>query len=242
MAQPTPAVAPAPTVVLAGRSLSSWALLTLVFATGLTIVGTWVAFGLLAAWLAPQLMGGGSGMLSALFTALRNTGYLLAFVFYFLAGYLLYAAVLVAIGSVCNTLKEAQNLMQPVMMLLMVPLLSMVFVAQEPNGLVAKAMSFFPLFTPFTMMNRAGGPPATWEYVATSALLLDIDPPGGARTRRVVAAPHPPRYDPRSPTPTGGSRFRAARPWRTDPHHASGPSIPRAGRSRWEDSPSTAAW
>ncbi|MBL8747674.1 MAG: ABC transporter permease [Planctomycetes bacterium] len=141
-------------------------------ATGLTIVGTWVAFGLLAAWLAPQLMGGGSGMLSALFTALRNTGYLLAFVFYFLAGYLLYAAVLVAIGSVCNTLKEAQNLMQPVMMLLMVPLLSMVFVAQEPNGLVAKAMSFFPLFTPFTMMNRAGGPPATWEYVATSALLL----------------------------------------------------------------------
>lgn len=37
MAQPTPAVAPAPTVVLAGRSLSSWALLTLVFATGLTI-------------------------------------------------------------------------------------------------------------------------------------------------------------------------------------------------------------
>lgn len=144
-------------------------------ATGMTIVCTWVLFGLLAAWLLPSLLGlgvGGSGLLGALFTALRNTGYLVAFLFYFLGGYLLYAAVLVAIGSVCNTLKEAQNLMQPVMMLLMVPIFSMMFIAQEPNGLVAKVMSFIPLFTPFTMMNRAGGPPETWEYVATSALLL----------------------------------------------------------------------
>jgi ABC-2 type transport system permease protein len=142
-------------------------------ATGMTIVGTWVGFGLLAAWLVPQLLGDSTGgMLAMLFTALRNSGYLLAFVVYFLGGYLLYAAVLVAIGSVCNTLKEAQNLMQPVMMILMVPLLAMVFIGQEPNGLVAKVMSFIPLFTPFAMMNRAGGPPATWEYVATSVLLV----------------------------------------------------------------------
>jgi ABC-type Na+ efflux pump permease subunit len=47
----------------------------------------------------------------------------------------------------------------------------MVFVTQEPNGTVAKVLSFIPLFTPFTMMNRAGGPPETWEYVATSVLL-----------------------------------------------------------------------
>jgi ABC-2 type transport system permease protein len=144
-------------------------------ATGMTIVGTWVGFGLLAAWLGPQLLGNAEGgLLSALFTALRNTDYLFAFVFYFLGGYLLYAALLVAIGSVGNTLKEAQNLMQPVMMLLMVPLIAMVFVGQEPNGLVARVMSWIPLFTPFTMMNRAGGPPATWEYVGTSVLLVVV--------------------------------------------------------------------
>jgi ABC-2 type transport system permease protein len=141
-------------------------------ATGMTIVLTWVTFGLLAATFAPALLGdGGPQMLSVLFTALSNSGYLVAFVFYFLAGYLLYAAILVALGSVCNSLKEAQNLMQPVMMMLMVPLIAMVFVTQEPNGTVAKVLSFIPLFTPFTMMNRAGGPPETWEYVATSVLL-----------------------------------------------------------------------
>ena len=140
--------------------------------TGLTIVGTWVGFALLAAWLAPTLLGDGGGFLSMLLPALGNTSYLISFLLYFLGGYMLYAAVLVAIGSVCNTLKEAQNLMQPVVMVLMVPLISMVFVTQEPNGIVAKVLSFIPLFTPFTMMNRAGGPPETWEYVVTGLLLV----------------------------------------------------------------------
>lgn len=141
--------------------------------TGLTIIGTWVVFGLIAANLAPYFFGDGGGtMIKFLVTALKNSDYLIAFVLYFLAGYLLYAAILVALGSVCNSLKEAQNLMQPVMILLFVPLVAMLFIIQEPNGVVAKVMSFIPLFTPFTMMNRAGGPPATWEYVATGLLLL----------------------------------------------------------------------
>jgi len=140
--------------------------------TGLTIVGTWVAFALTAAWLAPVLLGDGGGFLGMLLPALGNVGYLASFVLYFLGGFLLYAAMLVAIGSACNTLKEAQNLMQPVVMLLMVPLIAMVFITQEPNGTVAKVMSFIPFFTPFTMMNRAGGPPATWEYAATTVLLV----------------------------------------------------------------------
>lgn len=142
--------------------------------TGMTMVGTWVIFALLASWIAPSLLGEGGGgeMISFLIAVIGNSSYLASFVLYFLGGFLLYAAVLVAIGSVCNTLKEAQNLMQPVIMILMVPLIAMVFVTQEPNGLVAKVLSFIPLFTPFTMMNRAAGPPETWEYVATSIILV----------------------------------------------------------------------
>ena len=142
-------------------------------ATGMTMVLVWVVFALAAGWTVPTLLGvsGGSAIMAVLMT-LQNGGYLLSFAFYFLSGYLLYAAVLVAIGAACNTLKEAQNLTQPVMMALMIPLLSMVFIGQEPNGTVAKILSWIPFFTPFTMMNRAGGPPATWEYIGTSVLLL----------------------------------------------------------------------
>lgn len=139
-------------------------------ATGLTIVGSWVVFALLGVWLAPKLIAGMGDF--PLMAVIGDPLYLLSFVGYFLGGYLMYAAILVGIGSVCNSLKEAQNLLQPVFILLVVPLVSMMFVTQEPNGTVARVLTYIPLFTPFTMMNRAGGPPPTWEYVASGLLIL----------------------------------------------------------------------
>ena len=96
----------------------------------------------------------------------------MSFLFYFLSGYLLYASLLVGIGSVCNSLKEAQNLMLPILIPLMLPLMAMVLVSQDPNGTFARVMSFIPLFTPFVMMNRAAGPPPLWEYLATTVLMV----------------------------------------------------------------------
>lgn len=37
---------------------------------------------------------------------------------------------------------------------------------------MAKVLSFIPPFTPFVMMNRAAGPPALWEYLLTTVLML----------------------------------------------------------------------
>lgn len=91
---------------------------------------------------------------------------------YFLLGFLLYASLLLALGSLCNTLKEAQNFMSPVMVVLMVPLLSMIFVARDPNGVLAQVLSWIPPFTPFVMMNRIAGDPAGWEIAGTIALLV----------------------------------------------------------------------
>jgi ABC-2 type transport system permease protein len=138
-------------------------------ATGLTIIGSWVIFALIGVWLAPKLL---VGMDLSWTAVIGDPLYLISFVVYFFFGYLLYAAILVGLGSVCNSLKEAQNLLQPVFILLVVPLVSMMFVVQEPNGTVAKVLSYVPLFTPFTMMNRAGGPPEVYEYVITGILLI----------------------------------------------------------------------
>lgn len=91
---------------------------------------------------------------------------------YFLLGFLLYASLLLALGSLCNTLKEAQNFMSPVMIVLMVPLLSMVFIARDPNGVLAQVLSWVPPFTPFVMMNRIAGDPAGWEIAGTIVLLV----------------------------------------------------------------------
>ncbi len=138
-------------------------------ATGLTLTVSWALFALLGV-LAAELWLPGFDLSWA--APARDPLYLISFVAYFFFGYLLYAAILVGLGSVTNSLKEAQNLLQPIFILLIVPLVSMIFIVKEPNGLVAKVLSYIPLFTPFVMMNRAAGPPEVHEYLITSVLLL----------------------------------------------------------------------
>ncbi|MCC6669866.1 MAG: ABC transporter permease [Planctomycetes bacterium] len=137
--------------------------------TGLTVVVSWVAFAYVGVKALPLFL---ERMPDVEFTAILGSPlYLASFAGYFLAGYLFYAAILVGIGSVCNSLKEAQNLVMPVNLLLMVPLLAMLPVVNEPNGTLARVLTYIPLFTPFLMMNRAGGPPPMWEYGASTVLI-----------------------------------------------------------------------
>ena len=139
-------------------------------ATGLTIVATWFAMFLAFALGLPHWLDSQSPLdLGAL---VQNPLYLGSFVVYFVLGYLFYAAVLCAIGSLANNLKEAQNLMLPVQICLIVPLLVMIPIGRDPGGWLASVLSWIPPFTPFVMMNRAAFPPGILTYVGTTALML----------------------------------------------------------------------
>lgn len=138
--------------------------------TGLLMILTWVSTAYLAAKFIPRFFGAPATMDFS--SILSDPAFIAGFVVYFVLGYLLYASILVGIGSVVNTVQEAQALMTPVMMMLMLPLFVMIPIGRDPNSTFAQVMSFIPTFTPFVMMNRAAGPPAMWEYVATTVLLL----------------------------------------------------------------------
>ena len=139
-------------------------------ATGLTMLGSWVLFFYLATKYVPAFFGVELDFdLSVIAT---DPVYIGSFLFYFLLGYLFYAALLVGIGSVCNSLKEAQNLMTPVTLILFIPLATMIPIGRDPNGMLARVLSYVPPFTPFVMMNRAAGPPSTLDYVLTTILLV----------------------------------------------------------------------
>lgn len=141
-----------------------------VAATGLMTISTWVGSAFFAIKYLPRMMG--ATTTTDFSVIVTDPVYITSFVVYFLLGYLFYAAVLMSIGSVVNTIQEAQALMMPVMMSMMLPLLSMVPIGRDPNGTFAKVMSWIPPFTPFVMMNRSAGPPALWEYVGTSILMI----------------------------------------------------------------------
>jgi len=129
-----------------------------------------VGFTLLALWIGGSLAAAAIQGIGGLVTG-SQIG---LFVAYYVLGFLLIASLMVAVGSACNTLKEAQNLMAPISMLLALPLLLSILVLKNPNGAFATVASFFPPFTPFLMMARISivpGPPA-WQIAASLLLLL----------------------------------------------------------------------
>lgn len=138
-------------------------------AVGLTMVVAWMASTILILKLqsSPELE-----FASSLLEVLSNDRLLLpAFAVYFLLGYLFYAGVFLAVGSVCNTLKEAQNFMGPVNIVLMVPLITMMFIPRDPNGTLATVLSWIPLYTPFIMMNRAAADPPMRDLAGTFLMM-----------------------------------------------------------------------
>ncbi|MEK7485991.1 MAG: ABC transporter permease [Planctomycetota bacterium] len=139
-------------------------------ATGFTIVLSWVAFFFLALKLTPLLAGDEFSLDLSFIVA--DPIFLVSFLCYFMLGYLFYAALLVSMGAACNSLKEAQNLLGPVTIILIIPLFAMVPISQDPNGTLAKILSYIPPFTPFIMMNRVAGPPSMMEYILTTVLLI----------------------------------------------------------------------
>ncbi|MCS7312826.1 MAG: ABC transporter permease, partial [Acidobacteria bacterium] len=138
--------------------------------SGLTMVGVWVASLVGLGWVAMSRLGG--SLDAGLVRAVADVTYLGPFFVYFLLGYLLYAALLGGLGSVCDSLREAQNLLQPVFFFLIIPLLTMVPIARDPDGTLARLLSYVPPYTPFVMMNRVAGDVPLWEYVTTGGLLV----------------------------------------------------------------------
>jgi len=86
--------------------------------------------------------------------------------FYALAGYLLYASILVAIGSTIDDLATTTNFQSTIMMIPVLPLLFIQPVIVNPSGIVATFGSYFPLTAAGVMLLRLG--------ISTTMTWLDI--------------------------------------------------------------------
>lgn len=91
---------------------------------------------------------------------------------FFMAGYLMYGAIFLAMGSLCDTLQDAQTLMGPVIWTLMLPLLFLFFSLEASDSTVVRVASWVPLWTPFVMMARLPAEPPLWEVLGAGALMV----------------------------------------------------------------------
>jgi len=138
-------------------------------ALGLTLVSVWICTLLTVLTFNST---GHADISDQLLAAVKTSHLLPMFGVYFILGYLMYAAFILALGSVCNTIKEAQNYMALITVFLMVPLMTMAFIPRDPNGTLARVLSWIPLYTPFTMMNRINADPPLVDLIGTLLLLI----------------------------------------------------------------------
>lgn len=98
------------------------------------------------------------------------------FLFYFLFGYLFYASLFAAVGSSVNEdPQDAQSLMFPITMPIVVGIIIMINAITNPTSSLAVWASIIPFFSPIVMMARIPfGVPGTvaWWELGLSMLLL----------------------------------------------------------------------
>jgi len=97
------------------------------------------------------------------------------FLYFFLAGYLLFASLYAAVGAMCSSIQDAQSLMFPIVILIMIPMLSLAPVMQHPDSVLSKVLTWFPFSAPFITSLRLAlsPPPPLWE-VALAAVSVAV--------------------------------------------------------------------
>ncbi len=99
---------------------------------------------------------------------LRIFAYLLLFVF---GGYLFYSAMFAAVGSAVDSIQDAQQLQTPITIPIILALLVMISVVNDPNSQMAFWFSMIPFTSPVVMMARIPYGIPLWEVILSLAIL-----------------------------------------------------------------------
>jgi ABC-type Na+ efflux pump permease subunit len=133
---------------LLGNVFVSWTLFLIYMGGGLYVAAhfdalDWIPFGLLGWFLLFQLL-----------------------------ALLIFGSIFSAIGAACSEMRDAQSMMTPAMLIVMLPMFVWFVVLKSPDSTFAVVLSLLPPATPFLMLLRLAIPPgpAAWE-VALSVVL-----------------------------------------------------------------------
>jgi ABC-2 type transport system permease protein len=138
-------------------------------AVGLTQLAVWTTFGLVSS--APQLAVAFSISRDMLPKVSMVT--LSFFPLFFLLGYFLYATFYAAVGSICNTDEDAQQMAMLPVMLIVFSFVMFGPVIRNPSGTLSVVLSLIPFFSPILMFLRiAVEIPPAWQIGASVVIML----------------------------------------------------------------------
>ena len=106
------------------------------------------------------------------FINLPLTNIFIAFLIYFIGGYLLYASLFAAIGAAVDNQTDAQQFVMPITIILILALYVGIFtVPEDPNGTVAIIFSYIPFTSPVVMLMRIPNGVPIYEQIISIIIL-----------------------------------------------------------------------
>jgi ABC-2 type transport system permease protein len=92
---------------------------------------------------------------------------------YFILGYLLYAGIYIGVGTLFDSEQEAQQAIQIITFIAVIPMLLWTLVIENPNSNLVNALCYFPPVTPFFMMIKiAVGETTLWQVLSTILVMM----------------------------------------------------------------------
>ncbi|MDX1645699.1 MAG: ABC transporter permease [Longimicrobiales bacterium] len=146
-------------------------------AVSLTQLTIWLVLGILLVVSGlPMLVAAEPGLadLSRITQALPDAGMIALFVGFFVFGFFMYSGLYAAVGAMCNSDEEAQQAQLPVILFIVVPVIMVVGVIEDPSSNLSVGLSLFPLFTPILMWARVAGGTVPPVEIALSFVLMAL--------------------------------------------------------------------
>lgn len=153
--------------LLAGKMLA-------VFAVTSTMMLSWSLFGIVGSAVSASQVPGMADMIQPFIAAVTDPKLIIPALVSFVLGYILYGTLFMALGSLCDTIQEAQTLLSPMMILLMLPMFAIFVAFQDPGSPIVDVASWIPLFTPFLLILRMPHDPPMWEVLAQMGMMVVV--------------------------------------------------------------------
>jgi len=96
----------------------------------------------------------------------------ISFLFYFIAGYLMYSSLFAAVGSAVDAEADTQQFILPITIPLILSFVLIQPIMDNPDGTLAFWMSIIPFTSPVIMMVRLPFGVATWELLLSMVVLV----------------------------------------------------------------------
>ncbi|MEW4925637.1 ABC transporter permease [Algibacter sp. 2305UL17-15] len=107
------------------------------------------------------------------FYNLPLTNLIVAFILFFISGYLLYSSFYAAIGAAVDNETDTQQFMLPIIMPLILAVYIGIFtVIEDPHGTVSTVFSFIPLTSPVVMLMRIPFSVPIWQQLLSLGILI----------------------------------------------------------------------